>query len=385
METTVSDFIKKLAGMGIIKNDATTIKKANDAVAVAQKKQPVVTPTPKTTNKTISAPTTNLQPGSTGSTVKQLQDYLVSQGFMTQAQVNTSYGTYGPQTTAAVKKYQEAKGIDNTSGPGYWGPRTIAGSSNPAVVKPPAPVTPAPVAPPKVDPTNPFTGEGLPENFDKWDDTYQVGYLAGVNAQTKAIEAGKVVNPNIELSPAVLKKFKDQAITELDPYYKEKFSLLDNEFNTSIGRLMEDYNKQMGRVDTGFKEKLGAQAGTEAEQGTAFSSGRQAREARTVELANQTLEDETVGVQRSAQDAATSYEKLAGTDRLKSLNIPGLRSFTATNTGVTPGASRTLYNPLGNIAMGDYNKQKTVDISTRASDLENVYRKNRTLDLSTLQ
>jgi hypothetical protein len=76
-----------------------------------------------------SYPTTSLQPGSTGSAVKQLQDYLVSQGYMTQAQVNTGYGTYGPQTTAAVKALQQKLSVDNSSGPGYWGPKTLAAVS----------------------------------------------------------------------------------------------------------------------------------------------------------------------------------------------------------------------------------------------------------------
>src|SRR3990167_474344 len=71
-------------------------------------------------------PTTNLQPGATGAEVKKLQDYLVSQGYMTQEQVDTGYGTYGPRTTAAVKALQEKLGVDNSTGPGYWGPRTLA-------------------------------------------------------------------------------------------------------------------------------------------------------------------------------------------------------------------------------------------------------------------
>lgn len=76
--------------------------------------------------KTIQPPSTNLQPGDTGAAVQQLQDYLVSKGLMTQAQVNTGYGTYGPQTTAAVQKLQEALGVDNSTGVGYFGPKTIA-------------------------------------------------------------------------------------------------------------------------------------------------------------------------------------------------------------------------------------------------------------------
>ena len=75
----------------------------------------------------ITSPTTVLQPGSTDTaSVKALQDYLVKTGYMTQAQVNTGYGTYGPQTTAAVKALQAKLGIDNSSGPGYFGPKTIA-------------------------------------------------------------------------------------------------------------------------------------------------------------------------------------------------------------------------------------------------------------------
>ncbi len=72
-------------------------------------------------------PKTALQPGSTDvASVKALQDYLVQQGYMTQAQVDTGYGTYGPKTTAAVASLQKDLGVDNSTGPGYFGPRTIA-------------------------------------------------------------------------------------------------------------------------------------------------------------------------------------------------------------------------------------------------------------------
>ncbi len=83
------------------------------------------TPTPTSTN-VIAAPSVNLQPGDTGAQVKQLQDYLVSKGLMTQAQVDTGYGTYGPQTTAAVAALQKSLGVDNSTGVGYFGPRTIS-------------------------------------------------------------------------------------------------------------------------------------------------------------------------------------------------------------------------------------------------------------------
>lgn len=90
--------------------------------ATQQTQTTQTTPTPAT----ATPPTGQLMPGSTGDAVKQLQNYLVSKGLMTQQQVATGYGTYGPQTTAAVAKLQQQLGVDNASGVGYYGPKTIA-------------------------------------------------------------------------------------------------------------------------------------------------------------------------------------------------------------------------------------------------------------------
>lgn len=71
-------------------------------------------------------PTTYLQPGSSDTqAVKKLQDYLVNKNYMTQDQVNTGYGIYGPHTKAGVTAMQNALGVDNTGGAGYYGPKTL--------------------------------------------------------------------------------------------------------------------------------------------------------------------------------------------------------------------------------------------------------------------
>ena len=114
-------------------------------------------------------PTTQLAPGSTNSSaVQQLQQYLVSQGFMTQAQMNTGIGIYGPATTAAVNALQNslvAQGKLTSSqvatGPGIFGPQTLSalsssGSSVPTnvpagtTVQMPTTPTPTPIAPSNV-------------------------------------------------------------------------------------------------------------------------------------------------------------------------------------------------------------------------------------------
>ncbi len=75
----------------------------------------------------MQPPQISLQPGSTNTqAVKQLQDYLVSQGVMTQAQVNTGYGTYGPQTKAAVAALQQKLGVNAGADAGYYGPKTLS-------------------------------------------------------------------------------------------------------------------------------------------------------------------------------------------------------------------------------------------------------------------
>lgn len=63
-----------------------------------------------------TAPNVNLEPGMTGPQVSQLQAYLgVPQT-----------GVYDDATTRAVLVLQERNGVENSTGPGYWGPRTRA-------------------------------------------------------------------------------------------------------------------------------------------------------------------------------------------------------------------------------------------------------------------
>lgn len=72
----------------------------------------------------VGLPSVNLSTGATGSSVQQLQNYLVSKGYMTEAEKNTGYGTYGPKTKAAVAKLQRDLGVDVGNDAGTYGPKT---------------------------------------------------------------------------------------------------------------------------------------------------------------------------------------------------------------------------------------------------------------------
>lgn len=68
-------------------------------------------------------PSVDLERGSSGEGVRQLQTALVELGYMTQAQMNTGPGTFGSQTEGSLKKFQQAHGVDAI---GVYGPKTRA-------------------------------------------------------------------------------------------------------------------------------------------------------------------------------------------------------------------------------------------------------------------
>jgi hypothetical protein len=71
-------------------------------------------------------PTVSMQPGNSGGNVTALQQWLVKNGLLTQAQMNTGVGIYGPATTAAVASLQAQLGVNAGASSGYYGPLTIA-------------------------------------------------------------------------------------------------------------------------------------------------------------------------------------------------------------------------------------------------------------------
>src|SRR6185312_6989070 len=94
---------------------------------------PAPTPSPTPGSTRFPVPQSDLQRGSQGEEVKQLQSALVNLGYMTQGQMDTGPGIFGPQTEASLKRFQSDHGVPNT---GYYGPMTrealtkVAGGSS---------------------------------------------------------------------------------------------------------------------------------------------------------------------------------------------------------------------------------------------------------------
>ncbi|HVG61347.1 MAG TPA: LysM peptidoglycan-binding domain-containing protein [Hyalangium sp.] len=80
-------------------------------------------PKPSTSVKGAPLPAGDLKRGAQGAAVKQLQAALVKAGNMTQKEMNTGPGVFGPRTESALKEFQAAHGVPAT---GYYGPKTRA-------------------------------------------------------------------------------------------------------------------------------------------------------------------------------------------------------------------------------------------------------------------
>jgi len=113
----VALLIAVLAAAGVFSGGGST---NNEAVTTAATTTTAVTTTPASTTPatpTTPAPTAPLKPGDNGDQVKVLQTALEKLGY-SPGKID---GDYGPSTTAAVKQFQEANGLEAD---GVVGPKT---------------------------------------------------------------------------------------------------------------------------------------------------------------------------------------------------------------------------------------------------------------------
>jgi hypothetical protein len=220
--------------------------------------------------------------------------------------------------------------------------------------------------------------------FDALPDDLKMIYAQSAKSLEKAISAGKVVNPNITITAAENRKLLTQAEQELEPYYKERLGVLRRELDTSIDRIMQDANDLVKRSEQPFQQSLEVEDEDQAQSGTTYSSEREKRERNLVLDQQYKLDDVAIDASRLATDKGRAYEKEAGTSALRELNIPSLKTYRAARGGFQENGSRSLVSPLGNIDMGEIEKDKTTEVERRRSELEDTLRRSRILDFSGL-
>lgn len=313
-------------------------------------------PPASTTAAAGSFPSTPLQPGATGAAVKQLQDYLVSQGLMTEAQKATGYGTYGPQTTAAVKALQSRAGVDNSTGPGYFGPKTIAalkgGAGSQGGASGGGNSTGGAIT---------ITPTGDP-NLDK-----VLGAVKDLG--NGIISSGYSIPTTLQITPDIVSRFLDFAHKNIDPYYQQLLTGRIADVNANLGNLAAQYEATKGQTLQDFGTALATEQNTAGGAGTAFSGQRALNETNMAATTNRALGSLGSSTAYNIGSALRSGAADVGAANAGSFNLPTLATGGVSLTGGSRGsttAGNNLdfgYNPsiytVGNIpsAQGTAAKQ----------------------------
>ena len=300
-------------------------------------------------------PKTNLQPGQTGSEVKKLQDFLVQNGYLSQAQVNTGYGTYGPQTTAAVKAFQQANGVDNSSGAGYWGPRSIAAASGTSGSK-----------------TQPYSDSEYQKALADHPiiQTYvsKGNTLADLeNASSTGDLSGLVNEYGQPFSLQEQKDALDQATKDNELYYKALKEKDSADVESKLAQDQADYQNYLLTSGQNFEQDKTTADQKAADSGVLFSGGRVQKEKNLERTYNQdqSYKAATLGnsMANTARDFQYKYGNSAGNSLSKYYNLGGnTYNANVAQGGVGTNSNlSTVYNP------NDYNFQGTTNVEQKAA------------------
>lgn len=338
---------------------------------------------------TQGLPTTNLQPGTTGPQVKALQQWLVNNGLMTQAQMNTGAGIYGPQTTAAVAKLQSQLGVDNSTGVGYFGPRTISAIQTSAQAPQNAPgkapgatATPAPSSSASTQPGQIYTYNGR-QVYDFNGHTIDASNgqivqktsapVGGVSSNItitptgdpgldqvlgsiKGVADGLISNgytipTTLQITPALVSQFLSYAHQAIDPYSQQLLNSRITDVNASLKDLSTQFANSTAERQQQFGTNLALEQNTAGASGTAFSGQRALNENNLASTANRDLS--TLGANAAYSIGATARAGAAdvGAANANNIVLPGLSTGSVSLAGGSRGSAATSgplsydYNP----------------------------------------
>lgn len=224
--------------------------------------------------------------------------------------------------------------------------------------------------------SDPEKGNARRELFNQISDPqFANWYLQLSQKAQERIQAGEVINPDIEIDLGMTQKFTEEATKQLDPYFQEEIKGYQQDVNTAIQRLTQDYETAVKQSEDTFKKQLAANAEAEAQAGTVYGSERGVREADTVKAQQQNIDEALLKTQREIQDAQIKGERALGS----SFFSPGpVNAYGVGTSGYTSAGSRSLYTPTSGL-YGTINKDRTTAIQNRANELEKAYRAQRSL------
>jgi hypothetical protein len=192
---------------------------------------------------------------------------------------------------------------------------------------------------------------------------------------------GKQFDPNIELTPDVVKKFLDQATKEVSPYYQNQIKVIRKDLDNNLGELMKAYQLSKQQAESDFKANLSAKREQLAGDGLAYSGVRGQQEQKLREDTSRSLESAANSAASKARSAILDTESKIGSRNLNNLSFSGLTEFdadTAGSGGFTSGRSLN-FGTIGGVT-GDLEYNQNRDVRNLTDYLKSQEVQKRTLN-----
>jgi hypothetical protein len=194
----------------------------------------------------------------------------------------------------------------------------------------------------------------------------------------KLSEKGKVLNPNVEITPEKLAEFTKIAENEINPYYSSQLKLAREGLMSSFGYSKDELLRTEQKLEQDYGKGVRDIGENSAEQGFALSGRRVQSENQLAQDTNSTLDANRRQLQFNASNAARTFAQANGTSELPSLTLgaaPRALSgggFEKPNTPDSPFYSLSPEVYTGLVGTNEY--QRRTDISNRSSQLEEAFR-----------
>jgi len=301
--------------------------------------------------------TRNLALGAQGADVKQLQEWLKSQGYFPANQPTTN--NFGPITQKAVQGFQDAKGIKDST-PGVFGPASQNFFTQEGVKAKNALGVPKKSDQPKAPTPDEMKANlrsiGVSDDVINTLNPNDVSFFAGLgNTIVSSYNQGKTVPPimSTEDLDTLLKVAQNDPT--INDFYKTALTNGTKDFQTNLGLLQGDYTQKQAEDKAQFDTDQKALAESYASAGLAMSGFRNKakenldlQESGIVQSSRRTL-------QTKLNTLGSSFEKTYGSDALK-------------NVG-SPQVGDVKYDAYGNIVGGTQGQSKLLDIRDKQDQL----------------
>ena len=251
--------------------------------------------------------------------VQALQDSLVQMGLMTQAEVNTGYGTYGPKTTAAVAKLNSTKAQMEAD--------ITKGANISKVLNAPDATTGAQT--PKY---NTYADALAAAGGDVTNMTDQYGQPFSAADQAAALE---------------------QATAAGQPYFDAMKSKDQLDTEAALAAKQQEFQTYQDTAATNFETEKATQDQTAANQGVLFSGGR-AQKLQNLQNTYEKAQASKLGtLGADIGNPARDFQYKYGNESANNLSKYYLASGNTYNPNVATGgvgksALSSVYNPTGN-------------------------------------